>query len=83
MLLLLLILLGLLVYALLAELEKSREPLPPPAQSCPGCARPVAGDWLICPHCRTLLREVCSGCGRQHALGHRFCPFCGRPGERR
>lgn len=83
MLLLLLILLGLLIHALLTEVEKGREPLPPPTEPCLGCARPVAGDWLICPHCRTFLREVCSECGRLHGRGHRFCPFCGRSGEPR
>lgn len=83
MILLLLMLLGLLAHALMTEVEKAREPLPPPAASCPGCARPVAGDWLICPQCRTPLSQSCPGCGRRHALGHRFCPFCGRPGEPR
>jgi len=72
---------GWIVYAILAELEKGREALAPPPGSCPDCARSTDADWLICPHCRAMLRERCAGCGRQRAVQHRYCPRCGKAAE--
>jgi hypothetical protein len=73
-----LVTLALLARAILAELERPRETTVAAAGSCPGCSRPVEADWVLCPRCRTLLREGCPGCGRQLGVCHRFCPWCGR-----
>jgi len=74
--------LAFLSVAILAELERRQERVQPPGGSCPACARKVDSDWLLCPHCRTLLKESCCGCGRHFSIWHRFCPDCGlRRGE--
>jgi len=73
-----LVLLAILTYAILAEIEGGREPEAPLAGECTGCSRPVEPDWLLCPRCRTLLRENCAGCGHSTATYHPFCPWCGR-----
>lgn len=78
MVLICLVSLAFLASAILLELERRCEPLPPAGGDCPGCARPVEADWLLCPRCRTLLKESCPGCGRQASLCHPFCPGCGR-----
>ncbi len=69
--------LALLVGAIVAELERTQEALPPAGGECPACSRPVEADWLLCPHCRTLLQQGCDGCGRQVSACHRHCPACG------
>ena len=33
-------------------------------QSCPNCKRRVHPDFLLCPSCRTQLRQVCLNCSR-------------------
>jgi RNA polymerase subunit RPABC4/transcription elongation factor Spt4 len=58
--------------ALMAELPERR--------TCPGCARPVKEDFLLCPYCRTTLREPCSSCGRALELSWAVCPTCGSKG---
>lgn len=58
--------------ALMAELPERR--------TCPGCARPVKEDFLLCPNCRAALRESCSGCGRALELSWAVCPYCGAKG---
>lgn len=76
-----LVILALLTYAILAEFEKPQETGPKIAGICSGCAQTVESDWLLCPRCRTLLREHCAGCGKSAATYHRFCPWCGRRRE--
>ena len=61
--------------ALLAEVETVR--------SCPGCARRVHDDWIICPICRTRLNRVCANCGRLVGLDWSLCAWCGKDFERR
>jgi hypothetical protein len=77
-----LVTLAFLSLAILAELERRQESAQHPGGCCPDCARPVEADWLLCPHCRTLLKESCAGCGRHISTWHPFCPGCGfRRGE--
>jgi RNA polymerase subunit RPABC4/transcription elongation factor Spt4 len=52
----------------------------PETRSCPTCLRAVREDYLLCPFCRTKLREVCSGCGRTLDLLWSACPYCGAQG---
>lgn len=77
MLLLFVLSLAFLSYAILVELERRQERAPVAGGHCPACARPAEVDWLLCPHCRTLLKESCVGCSRQVSAWHVFCPDCG------
>jgi hypothetical protein len=52
----------------------------PDRSVCTRCDRPVEDDYLICPHCRTTLREPCLGCGRALELAWTACPYCGANG---
>lgn len=84
MVLLFLVGLAFLAFAILGELERRQETIQPAGGNCPACTRPAEADWVLCPHCRTLLKESCTGCGRHLSVYHRFCPWCGRPrGEKR
>ncbi|HWO93527.1 MAG TPA: zinc ribbon domain-containing protein [Dehalococcoidia bacterium] len=56
--------------ALLAELQEQA--------GCPECRRPVAEDYLICPHCTARLREQCRHCQRLLSRSWVACPYCGR-----
>ncbi len=55
--------------ALLQELEEQK--------ACPTCKRRVQDDFLICPSCRTQLKEPCRQCGRPLSYAWVACPFCG------
>ncbi len=66
---------GLAEEALLNEVES--------VQHCPGCARRIHGDWLICPTCRTRLNRVCPNCTRLVGLDWSLCAWCGKDFERR
>jgi RNA polymerase subunit RPABC4/transcription elongation factor Spt4 len=47
-------------------------------QSCPSCKRRVQPDYLLCPSCRTQLKQVCLNCSRLLHLSWRVCPYCGK-----
>jgi RNA polymerase subunit RPABC4/transcription elongation factor Spt4 len=55
--------------ALLQDLEEQK--------ICPNCHRRVADDFLVCPSCRTQLKEACSNCSRPLYYSWLVCPFCG------
>jgi RNA polymerase subunit RPABC4/transcription elongation factor Spt4 len=55
--------------ALLQELEDQK--------ACPTCKRRVHDDFLICPSCRTQLKEPCRSCQRPLSYAWVACPFCG------
>lgn len=78
MILVFLVLLGVLTWAILGEMERAQEEPRPLSGQCPGCRGTVEADWLLCPRCRHLLRESCSCCGRATAGWHHYCPWCGR-----
>jgi hypothetical protein len=52
----------------------------PETVSCPGCLRHAREDFVICPYCRTKLRERCTSCGKHLDLQWSACPYCGAPG---
>ena len=52
----------------------------PEHHACPTCQRQMEDEYLVCPFCRTKLREPCSGCGRGLDLRWAACPFCGALG---
>jgi RNA polymerase subunit RPABC4/transcription elongation factor Spt4 len=47
-------------------------------QSCPSCKRRVQPDYLLCPSCRTQLKQVCLNCSRLLHLSWHVCPYCGK-----
>jgi hypothetical protein len=51
-------------------------------RTCPGCARRVDNEWIICPTCRTRLSRVCPNCSRLVGLDWSLCAWCGRDFER-
>ncbi len=55
--------------ALLQELEDQK--------SCPSCKRRVQDEYLICPSCRTSLKERCRSCQKPLSYAWVACPFCG------
>jgi uncharacterized Zn finger protein (UPF0148 family) len=55
--------------AMLQELER--------LETCPSCQRRIEEGYLLCPYCRTRLRQACGECGRPLSFGWVVCPFCG------
>jgi RNA polymerase subunit RPABC4/transcription elongation factor Spt4 len=55
--------------ALLQELEDQK--------ACPTCKRRVQEEYLICPSCRTALKEACRQCSKPLHYAWVACPFCG------
>jgi RNA polymerase subunit RPABC4/transcription elongation factor Spt4 len=55
--------------AMLQELER--------LETCPSCRRRIEPDYLLCPYCRTRLRQPCSQCARALSFGWVTCPYCG------
>jgi RNA polymerase subunit RPABC4/transcription elongation factor Spt4 len=55
--------------ALLQELEDQK--------SCPSCKRRVREEYLICPSCRTSLKESCRSCQKPLSYAWIACPYCG------
>jgi hypothetical protein len=54
--------------ALLQDLEDQK--------ACPTCKRRVHDEFLICPSCRTQLKEPCRSCGKPLSYAWVACPFC-------
>ncbi len=44
---------------------------------CSNCRRPVERDFVVCPYCRTTVREACGNCRELLAMDWRHCPYCG------
>jgi hypothetical protein len=55
--------------ALLQELQDQ--------QGCPSCRRRVEQDFVVCPYCRTRLRDPCPACGKGLSFAWSACPYCG------
>jgi hypothetical protein len=54
--------------ALLQELEEQG--------ICPSCKRYITSEFIICPYCRTQLKEPCAKCGRPLSFNWLACPYC-------
>ena len=52
----------------------------PERRSCPSCQRPARQDYVVCPHCRTTLRQACAKCSKPLELTWAACPYCGAQG---
>ncbi|HWO72806.1 MAG TPA: zinc ribbon domain-containing protein [Dehalococcoidia bacterium] len=46
------------------------------ANACQSCRRPIEDDFVVCPYCRTTLREPCRNCGRAVRTSWAACPYC-------
>lgn len=44
--------------------------------ACPTCRRSVQADFIICPACRTPLKEPCAKCSRPLSYSWEACPYC-------
>jgi RNA polymerase subunit RPABC4/transcription elongation factor Spt4 len=49
--------------------------------ACPTCQRPIESDFILCPHCHTMLRRRCASCNRVVDLTWSVCPYCGFDGK--
>jgi len=54
--------------AMLHELER--------LETCPSCRRRIEDNYLLCPYCRTRLRQACTQCGHALSFGWVACPYC-------
>ena len=68
------------VYERKLETEAIKQEMAEQRRSCPTCQRLVKDEFLICPHCRTSLREPCPSCDRALELNWTACPYCGVQG---
>jgi RNA polymerase subunit RPABC4/transcription elongation factor Spt4 len=46
------------------------------ATSCQNCRRPIEDDYMVCPYCRSVLREPCRSCSKLVRTTWSACPFC-------
>ena len=44
--------------------------------ACESCGNAIEPDYLVCPHCQTILREPCVACSRPLRRGWVACPYC-------
>lgn len=49
--------------------------------ACPTCQRPIEPDFILCPHCYTVLRRRCGSCNRVIDLTWSICPYCSHDGS--
>ena len=82
MVLIFLIILGVVTYGILGELELRKDIPVEEGGACLGCGYSVQADWIVCPRCRAMVREQCSECGQLCALFHRYCTGCGHDREK-
>lgn len=52
----------------------------PERRVCPSCQRPTRPDYLVCPYCRTGLRQACAKCSKPLELTWVACPYCSAQG---
>jgi len=76
MFLLFIISLSILFYFICMEFDKPSSPDIPLTGECPDCSEKVVTGWLVCPNCKSVLRDSCPGCGKVHDVWVNFCPWC-------
>ena len=81
MFLLFVISLAIIFYYICMEFDKPSPPEVPLTGECPGCAERIVTGWLVCPQCKTVLRETCLDCGKVHDSWVRYCPWCCRQNQ--
>lgn len=58
------------------EAEALLRDMPEPRPTCPGCQRGIKDFFIVCPQCRTKLRQPCPSCDRPLDLAWTACPYC-------
>ena len=61
------------------EAEALMREMPDARPACPGCQRSISEEFIVCPHCRTKLRQPCASCDRPLDLNWTACPYCAAP----
>ena len=61
------------------EAEVLMREMPDARPACPGCQRSISEEFIVCPQCRTKLRQPCASCGRPLDLNWTACPYCATP----
>ncbi len=46
---------------------------------CATCGYPVEANFVICPNCKTQLKNLCSHCERALEPSWTVCPYCATP----
>ena len=46
---------------------------------CAQCGYPVEDDYVVCPSCRTQLKNMCGRCGKPLDMSWSICPYCATP----
>ena len=64
------------------EAEALVREMPDARPACPGCRRSISEEFIVCPQCRTKLRQPCSNCDRPLDLNWTACPYCTTPSAR-
>lgn len=77
MILVLLIILGVLIWSIQKEIDRSSRDSRLALGECPGCEAVIEPEWLVCPHCKEKLCESCAHCHRSKFISQRHCPYCG------
>ncbi len=44
--------------------------------NCPTCGANIERDFIVCPHCNTQVRNVCSRCHKPLEPDWKVCPYC-------
>jgi hypothetical protein len=47
--------------------------------ACSHCGHEVEKDFLVCPSCRSRLRDPCASCQRPLEMTWSVCPYCDTP----
>lgn len=45
--------------------------------NCSKCGYPINEDYIVCPNCEKILRDVCDNCGSSLDFSWSACPYCG------
>ena len=73
--------LSIIFYFICMEFDKPTDPEIPLTGECPECNEQVVSGWLVCPRCKTVLRESCPDCGKVHDSWVKYCPWCRHANE--
>ena len=47
-----------------------------PELSCPKCDEEIESDFIICPNCKTSLKDTCHECHKIIRESWKVCPYC-------
>ena len=83
MLLVLLIIFVVILCLIEREIDSPGEQDEPVTIHCVRCGHEATSDLMVCPGCRALLREHCTGCGESKVVEYRHCPWCGNARDER